>query len=533
MKGMIVAPQPRATDAGAAVLAAGGNAIDAAVATAFAQGIDDPFMCGIGGMGTATVYLADGGAFSLGFYDRAGSAVSPDMYAANTRDRSHIGRAVMHNDYRSELGYTSVMVPGMVAGLHALHQRAGKLAWADVLAPAIALARSGMLVMPFVMEYWTRQLQPGLADGRTRLAATEACRRIYLRSDGSFHQVGDTIENPDLVRTLERIAAGGAEVFYRGDLAREIATDLADNGAYVRAEDLASFRTRDDAPVRGTYRGYEIVSNPPPGGGMTVVQILNILENFDIGAMDPTGADYIDLLARAMQAAHADRFRYLADPEFVDVPLDRLLSKEHAAALAKDVKAGTGAMPPREAPPSCTTHLSAVDAAGNAVAITHTLGTASGAITPGLGFVYNNSMKLFDPDPASPNAPAPGKSRAAAMSPTIVLKDGEPYLVVGSPAGTAIISAVVQAIINVLDFDMRVVEAVTAPRIHCESAALRLEARFQQTVCDDLAARGHDVIRRPMSFDALMGRAHAILRRDGTLTGGNDPRGGGGGIAKA
>ncbi|RMF83730.1 MAG: gamma-glutamyltransferase, partial [Nitrospinota bacterium] len=351
---------------------------------------------------------------------------------------------------------------------------------------------------------------------------------LYLKADGSFYEVGEKIPNPDLARTLERIARGGTAVFYQGDLAEEILADLTANGSYITPHDFTGYRVRTGEPVVGTYRGYTILSNPPPGSGVILIEMLHILEHFPLSSYPHNAAPYLDLVARAMAAAHTDRNRYLGDPEFVEVPVQKLLSPEHAGKWAEKIRSGYRFHQDTASPPSCTTHLSVYDEAGNAVALTHTLGTGSGVVTPGLGFVYNNSMKLCDPIPGRPNSMAPGKARTTGMCPTIVLRGEEPFLIAGAPGGSVIISAVLQTILNVIDFGMSPVEAVSMPRIHCEGGPIHAEARLPEAVCRDLQALGHTVKQSPYSYDPTMARAQAILVENGSWKGGSDPRGGGG-----
>ena len=328
--------------------------------------------------------------------------------------------------------------------------------------------------------------------------------------------------------TLDAIGAGGADEFYRGKLGQRIAADLEANGSFVTARDLADYTPKVHEPVTGAYRGYTISSNPPPGSGATLIEMLQILDHFDLGALDHGSAEHLDLVARAMAAAHVDRNEHLGDPDFSDVPTDLLVSKDRAAHWAEVIKAGDFPSTDKAEPASCTTHLSVYDETGNAVSCTHTLGTGSGVITPGLGFVYNNSMKLFDPFPGTRNSMAPGKARTTGMVPTIVYRDGKPVIIVGAPGGSVIISAVLQTILNIVDFGMSPVEAVTVPRIHCEGAAIHAEARVQGSVCRDLESLGHTVKQSVLSFDPVMSRGHVITIQDGKWQGGADPRGGGG-----
>ncbi|WP_291296787.1 gamma-glutamyltransferase [Elioraea sp.] len=533
MKGAVVAPQPRACEIGACVLEAGGNAFDAAIATAFAQEIDDPFMCGIGGMGTAHVVTADGRHEVIDFQARAGSRCTPTMYLRNTRGRAAFGRATLHNDYSSELGYRSIMVPGTVAGLAELHARHGTRPWADLVRPAAALARSGTWVMPHLVEFLTRRPQPGLADGRARVSATEESRNLYLRADGTLHDVGDMIPNPGLADTLEMIAREGGRSFYDGVLGARIADDLEKHDAWITKDDLRGFAPRPQESVSITYRGITVATAPPPCGGIMVLAILKILEAFDLRAMAHGSAAHLGVLARALIEGQAGRYDLVGDPFFVPFSAETVLGADRIDPAVTRIRGAAThdvAAPPRE---HGTTHVCVMDAAGNVVSLTHTLATASGVITPGLGFMYNNSMKLFDPDPDHPNGIRPGKARGTAMSPSILFRNGRPWMAVGAPGGSAIISSVAQTISNVIDFGMSAAEAVAAPRIHAEGSAVQAEARVSARVVDALRASGLAVEHRPYSYDPSFSRAQCLIADAGTWSGGSDPRTGSGGFAVA
>ncbi|WP_439579610.1 gamma-glutamyltransferase, partial [Elioraea sp.] len=340
MKGIVVCPQPRAADVGAEVLRRGGTAFDAALATAFCQMVQDPFMCGIGGMGTLQ-YLrpASGEHGMIDFHTRAGSKVTPGMWEAESRGRSEISGYALFNDFRAELGYTAIMTPGTVAGFARFHERLCTWNWADLLAPAIRMAREGVPVASFLHDFLTRKPMPGLPTGRQRVATTRACSALYLNEAGEFHEIGETIRHTEMADTFERLARAGAQDFYTGGIAARIAEDLHRNGAFVTAEDLAGYRVRESAPVIGTYRGFTIASNPPPGSGAVLVAMLNILEQFDLGET-PGSVRHLDLVARAMAAAHEDREREFGDPEFIPVAVEEMTSKARAAAWAWRVRDG-------------------------------------------------------------------------------------------------------------------------------------------------------------------------------------------------
>lgn len=551
-RGLVVCPQPYAAEEGARALRRGGNAVDAAVTAAFVQMVVDPQMCSPGGMGQLLVWLAPGerarlraerpGAFAglpgtsggeaapagddpfaggpleCHFHTRAGSRATPGMWA----DRI-VGRTRFWNQYvlagrENDVGYGSIMVPGSVAGLWEVHRRFGRLPWAECLAPAIAIAREGFPVRPRMYRYWTDPPpDPGVVPGAERMRATAEARRLYLKPDGSFPFIGETLTNPDVAAVLEAVAHGGADAFYRGDLAARMAADLEANGSTVTAEDLATYRPYWETPLRGTYRGATVYAVVPPGGGLTLLQILNILETYDVAAIDPWAPETVEVLALAMRAAFADREWYVGDPRFVEVPTVRLLSKARAREWRETFDDGRPIVYPdwSQGRAGSTTHVSVVDAGGSAVACTHTLGRASGVVTPGLGFMWNNCMYLFDPIPGTPNAIAPGKARLSGMAPTMVFEGGRLRAVLGAPGGSAITTGVAQVLRNLLDYRMSATEAVSFPRLHAEAEHVHLEGRYGRAVRDHLKRKGLSVTLTAAGFDTQVASVHAIVVRDG------------------
>lgn len=535
MAGIVVAPQPLAAEAGAEALRRGGNAFDAAVAAAFMQAATDPFMCGIGGMGVATVHAAaTGETLVLDFYARAGSRARPELWADRVRTADN-GKTYVEG-FTNDIGYTSILVPGTVAGLGALHRRWGRLPWGELVEPAARRLRAGYPLFAYIADYFHYPFGPHSAGIDQRIRATEAMARIWLRPDGSLPQVGEAHRNPDYAATLERIAADGPDTFYRGALGERIAEDFDRNGALVTAGDLAGYEPRWGEPVEVRFRDVVIRSNPAPGGGLTVLEVIRILEGYPLQRLGHNTPEYLHLLASALKAAFADRKACVGDPAFVDVPVPRLLSDEHAAAWREAIAAGrVGEVAAQPAPG--TTHLTVADDDGNVVAVTHTLGSGSGVVTPGLGFQYNNAANQFDPVPGRPNSMAPGKARLTGMAPTLVFRGGQPLLALGSPGSNAIISAVIQVILNVVEFGMTPVEAVSAPRIHCEGAEVVCETRIPGATLAELERRGHRVAVRPYAYDTLQGRvqlvaaaelAGAATPRSARWTGASDPRRDGG-----
>jgi gamma-glutamyltranspeptidase/glutathione hydrolase len=414
----------------------------------------------------------------------------------------------------NDAGYTSLCTPGWIKGMAAILERYGTIAWADAIAPAIGIANEGWLVSEFRANTWKRpRAYPEASSLRDYIDMNAEARRIYLRPDGNTYERGETIRNPDYGRTLAHLAQYGPEDFYTGELAARISTDLEANGSYVTRKDLAEYALRDDMSVTGTYRGYTITSAASPHGGPTLIAILNILEGFDLAAMGHNSPEYIYTLGMAMKAAFADRNPYMADPRFSDVPEQWMISKERADYWRDRIKAGDKievSFAPTGAP--TTTQVTVVDHQGNCISLTHSLGSSSGVITPGLGFMYNNSMVNFYPISGHRNSIAPRKGRTTGMAPTIVYKrvdqGDKPVMVLGSPGATRIITSNLQVIINVLDFGMTIAEATHAARIDCQVGTIRAQMRIPNYVLDEVRRR-HPAVHIPQSHGGFA-LVHAI-----------------------
>ena len=531
-KGIVVAPQPIAATVGAQILEQGGNAVDAAIGTALVQGIVDPFNGGIGGFGCMLVH--DGGTgrtIAISYHGRAGSRAAPDVFANDVVGQIH-GHAERYEvrGAVNQIGYRSPVVPGVLAGFDAAHRAYGRLPWKSLFEPAIRLARDGVPLPGEVYSHWTDLTEPGHKNGLERANATRACADIFAPG-GALLKPGQLLRQPDYAATLERIAEAGADDFYRGEIARRIAEDFARNDGLFDAADLAAYRADVSEPVAGSYRGLEIRSSPLPASGVQVVELLQILERLDLAALREHEARYLHVVGRAMLATFADRARFLGDPRYVEVPLAMLLGQAHASALADLVQSDApitveslGYIESRH-----TTHNCVMDAQGNAVSLTHTLGSASGVVTPGLGFVYNNCMYQFHPFPGHPNSIAPGKSRMTGAAPTLVLREGAPWMTVGALGGTRMPTAIVNTIVGIVDHGLRPVEAVAAPRFHAESAWLEMESRLYWRWRGELEALGWKLRPSMKGYDRAFALVFAALRNaDGSFTGGSDPRGGGG-----
>lgn len=532
--GMISAPQPEAVEAGLDALKAGGNAVDAAIACALVQTAVDPQMCGIAGFGNMQVYLPGSGVHTtLDFHGRAPLSARPDMWEHLIEREASDGWGFILKGRVNEYGYGAISSPRSLAAFEAALTRWGTMSLSDLLQPAIGYCEDGFTVRPHVREYWDKPPEAGRDGTIGMMTNVAATRKIYCHDDGSLYRVGEVLKNPDMGRTYRRIAENGIAEFYSGGTADRIVSDMQANGGMLSHADLKTCAPEENPPLKGTYRGFEIASNQPPGGGIQLIEMLNILENFDLAALGHNSPEYIRVVAEAMKIATIDKDRHVGDPKFVDVPVERLTSKAYAAEMAEAIRRGDKAHVERLNPGGTesknTTHISVVDAAGNCVTMTHTLGNPSGVVTEGLGFQYNNAMVLFDPNPGGPNSIAPGRVRQHGTAACIVKKDGAPVMAIGAPGGHGICSGVVQVISNVIDFAMTPVEAVSAPRVHAEGDVVEAEARIPRSVIADLTAKGHEVKHSVYSYDYTSGRPHLATRapETGQLGGAADPRGGG------
>jgi len=525
MSGIIVGPQTLPVEEGAKVLMAGGNAIDAAITCAFVQGIVDPQMCGIGGYAELTLQLAgqEMNPIHMDAPAIAGSLVTPEMWVNKVIGANPDGWGFFLEGKVNDAGYTSVCTPGWVKGMSTILDRWGTISWAQAIAPAARIAEEGFKVSAALSRLFRRKSPyPQAVTMREYIERNPEASRIYFKN-GELPDMGETFRNPDFAATLRHLAEKGPDDFYNGELAAKMTGDLAANGSFVTKADFQNYKVRDNQPVMGSYRGYEIASGAAPHGGPTLLAILNILEGYDLAAMGHNSAEYIYTVAMAMKAAFADRNPLLGDPDFVDVPLDWMMSKERAAQWRAKINAGepievdfTSTGTPT------TTHVSVVDKWGNCVALTHSLGASSGVITPGLGFMYNNSMINFHPYPGHPNSIAPTKSRTTGMCPTIIYKGGKPVVVLGAPGATRIITSCLQVILNILDFGMSASEATHAARFDCQANDIRCHARIPEYVCAEVRKR-HPIMRLAQSHGAF-GLVHAITidPSSGKLAGGAD-----------
>ena len=425
----------------------------------------------------------------------------------------------------NEFGYGSIATPRSLAAFDEALRRWGTRQLAELLEPAIAYCEDGWQVRPHVWSFWNEPAALGRDANVGIVTKLPASRKIYCKPDGSMLAVGDILRNPDMGRTLRRIAKNGIADFYEGEIAAEIVADMRANGGLITARDLATCAPDEHPPLWGTYRDHRIATNNPPGGGIMLIEMLNILECFALGDLEHNSAEYIRIVAEAMKRATIDKDRHVGDPRFVDVPVDRLTSLEYAAGLADEIRAGRKADVPRfnagGAPSRDTTHVSVIDADGNCVTMTHSLGMPSGVITPGLGFMYNGCMGVFDPRPGKTGSLAPGKARFSSVVPSIVFEGDRPHIVIGAPGATQIAMGVLQVLLNAIDFGMTMVEAVSAPRFSATSNAVDVSNRIPRAVERDLEAQGYEVLRNPNTFG--FAAVHGIRVHPDGLDGGADP----------
>ena len=521
--GMVVAMESIAADVGVSVLQKGGNAVDAAVAVGFAMAVTHPFAGNIGGGGYMLIRLADGRTTFIDFRERAPQKSSHDMYldakGAPTRD--------------SIEGWRSSGVPGTVRGFEIAVTKYGKRTWAENMAPAVELATKG-----FPVSY---PLAEGLKGSRS-LASSPESKRIFQKN-GTFFAMGEVLTQPELAQTLARISKNGPNEFYEGDTARRFAAEMASHGGLISADDLKNYKAIERTPLSGTYHGYTIITSPPSSsGGIALLEMLGILDGTGYEKGGAGSASSIHYLAESMRRAYADRNEYVGDPDFVKVPIAGLLDPAYLAKLRSsiDPERATPSDQVRPGKPTGTeqmetTHYSVVDAEGNAVAVTYTLngGYGNGITVPGLGFLLNNEMDDFASKPGTPNmfglvqgeanAIQPGKRPLSSMTPTIVVKDGKLFMTAGAPGGSRISTAVLQVILNVIDFGMNVQDAVDAPRVHHQwlPDKLSLERGISPDTVALLKSRGYDVDYAP---GVVLAQVAAIVSDGGWLQGGSDGR---------
>lgn len=532
--GVVATMVPQATEAGIEMLRRGGNAIDAAVAAGFAVGVVEPFNSGLGGISVLVYHeRRSGRTYVLDGTGTLPQAIRPDqfMLSGSGGTSGVYGWAEVEDD-ANNTGYLTPAVPGMPACLGEAHERFGSLPRADVLEPAVSYAEEGFPVDWYVCL--------GMAVNQARLHRFPESRRTFFRPDGSCYRApmlgveGDVVRQTDLARTLRLIAERGTDVVYRGEIAERIAEEMAANGGLLAYEDLAGYRVRvSETGIVGEYRGHQVVGGLENTGFPTVLQALNLLDGFDLRRLGAGSVEEMHLVAEAQRLAFADRFAYLGDGERMPVPLEGILSKAYAVERRRTIDearavadAGPGdPWPYDERAPGPgrragrggegqTTHLTVVDRDRNMVSLTSTLGLhfGSAVVVEGTGIVLNNGTMWFDPVPGSTNSVGPGRRIMTAAAPAIVLRDGEPLLAAGAPGGRRVISAVLQTIVNVVDHGMGAQDAVSVPRVHCESRETIVDARLGDERIGALRRLGHDLVVQEETFSTTyFGRPNAVV----------------------
>ena len=529
-RGMVVSNHPLASSAGAEMLAAGGNAIDAAIATLFALTVVEPMMVGIIGGGMAHIRLADGSHRFIDGQSTVPLAVRPDTYRSKPGSAHDVFDTV---DDENLNGPKAVAVPGSLKAWCETLQRFGTMSLADVMQPAIKYAARGFAATPYLHEC--------IVDGADQMRKDKAISAIYL-PNGKPLNAGDRVVQAEYAETLTYFSRHGEAALYRGPLGDILVDYMKAHGGFVSREDLASYKTVERSPVRADYRGWQILGPPPPAAsGVHIAQMLNILEGYDIGATGFGTAETIHLLAEVLKIAFVDRAAASGDPDFVGVPVERLTSKDYASERRRAIdpgraqKWGAGVAQLESAH---TTHMTSADAFGNVVATTQTINNLFGAkfLIPGLGTVPNNYMNLYDPRPGHALSLAPGKRVTTSMSPMMALRDGRLVYALGLPGGKRIFPSALQALLNLIDHGMSLQEAVEAPRVWTEGNALEVELAIPESVRARLKSMGHEVVAVP----TVAGGMNAIeFGDDGLLTGAacwradGTPVGIAGGLARA
>ena len=512
---MVASAHPLASAVGVEILKNGGNAVDAAIGMAFALSIAEPNASGIGGGGFLILKMADADdAVMVDYREMAPQKATAQLYYKTESSFSTLA---------SE-GSLSIGVPGLVACAELALKNYGSKTLKEILKPSIRLCREGVVV--------SENLQGMITDNLQKIMTYPTTSEIYLR-DLLPLEAGDTLRNETLAKTFEKLADEGPAIFYEGEIASKIVNEVSAWGGILALSDLEAYEAKTRTPITGTYRGYQIISAAPTsGGGTHLIQLLNIMEGFDVKALGHNSVEFIHLFTEAMKMVYADKSINTADPDFYNIPVEYFIDKKYADELREKInkeKALFDYSPPSllTEESNSTSHLSVIDEQGNIVALTQSINSffGSGIVVSGAGFLLNNHLSDFDAQPGRPNSIAPHKRPTSSIAPTIILKDGEPFMTLGTPGGTRIISALAQVIMNVIDFEMSMDEAIEAPRVHCITRLLYVEGRIDGEVVAKLEEMGH-AVRIRADYDNYFGGAQGILIDPKThkLHGGADSR---------
>jgi gamma-glutamyltranspeptidase/glutathione hydrolase len=503
-RGMVVAEHWRGAEVGAGILARGGNAVDAAVATAVAMTVVEPFMSTVAGSGTMLVHLARRGeTLALNFNGVAPLAAHESLYTIVGGVSDGLFAWPRTEGAANEYGHRAVAVPGTLAGLSLALERYGTMEWRDVLAPAIALAREGFETDWYLSQNHAKYLQELQAFPATAQAYLREGRWIY-RPAGMLP--GDRSIYPDLARSLELIARQGPDAFYRGALGQALVEDMTANGGLIRREDLEAYRVIVEPALAARYRDVELAFSPGATGGATALEMLNILAEFPSARVGWQTVEGLHLRTCAIARAFRDRFEHLGDPAMVKAPWERLLSREYAGEVAAEIRRGRPAPARlRRRSEECTTHLGVVDRQRNMVALTNTAVSLWGSrvVVPGTGILLNNGMIWFDPEPGKANSVGPGKRGLVNMVPVLGFRRGAPSFTLGAPGGRGIVSAIPQVLSNMIDLKASPQAAIEAPRVHTEGAEVLVSTRVGDKALAGLARRGHAVVPKEESYSSL------------------------------
>ncbi len=526
VRGMVACPEPEAAEIGAAILERGGSAVDAGVATVFAQTVANPLISSLGGCGGFLVYDARRGAAEVvEAYAMSGSRAMVGVYIPMEGGEipGIVGGGRKVEGGRNMRSHAASVIPTLVRGLEEVHRRHGRLPWKDLIEPAARLARDGIAVTPYLHRTWDPDRPHPDGMGIPEKIEDEPEARKIFMPQGRLLRLGETLVQRDLGHTLERVANDGAQVFYNGEIAGLIGRDFEAHGGLFTTQDLKAARPSIGIPLRGRYRDWTLLTDGPPTLGVVQLQIMQILEGIDLRALGWNTPAYVDVLARTMQFAFADATTVLGAK--TDGAAARLLDPSHIAALTARVAAGEAPGRREGFASDGTTHLAAIDADRNVVSWVHSSGSGSGVVTPGLGFVHNNHMIMFDPRPGRPQTIAPRTIPVHGGGPVIVERGGRPVMAIGSPAGGLKTTAITQVLLNVFEFGLPLQAAISAPRIHTEAGrGVMVEPSFPSGLRRALQRLGHRIV-----ISDYTARVSAVMiADDGDLVGGADPRGGGG-----